>query len=183
MMGQGDIVPLKKAVDRLADRERRRKERLIAAQRLGRDDSAWAELFRRDEWAPVPAGHLGRCGRCGGEIELHQHHCPHCGAEWGPNARRGDLTRQIVVIGAATLLSVLIGYASTLWVHGRFEGSGANPEMVDTLASFSWLFFGVISMIVFTYAIERFNLAPVGHWRKKREPAGAEPGTRRRRDA
>lgn len=186
-LGEG-ILPLKKAAGRLAERERRRKERLAAAHRLGRDESAWAELFRRDDWAPLPAGHFGRCGRCGGEIALHQHHCPHCGAEWGPNARRGDLTRQILVIGAAIILSILAGYGSTLWVRDRFaaamaRGEEINPEMVDTLASFSWLFFGVIAMIAFTYAIERFNLAPVGHWRKKRDHAGEGASQRRRRDA
>jgi hypothetical protein len=176
--GEG-IVPLIEILRRLVERQRHRKERLAAAHRLGRDDGAWAELFRRDEWAPLPAGHLGRCGRCGASLDLASHHCPNCGAEWGGNARRGDLTRQILVVGGATALSVLLGYGSTAEVRSLFEGKDANPEMVETLASFSWLFFGVVSMIALTYAIERFNLAPVGHWRKKRDP-GPASGNRRK---
>ena len=175
------IVPFIEIFLRFVERHRRRKARLAASHRLGRDDSAWTELFRRDEWAPLPAGHFGRCGRCGGEIDLHEHLCPHCGAVWGANARRGDLTRQILVVGAAIALSVLSGYGSTVWVRAQFEGKNANPEMVETLASFSWLFFGVVAMIVLTYAIERFNLAPIGHWRKKR-PQAPEPGGRRKSD-
>lgn len=174
-------MPLRKAAGRLAARQRRHKERLAAAKRLGQDDAAWAALFRRQEWSPLPAGHLGRCGRCGAAIDLAHHDCPSCGAVWGANARRGDLTRQILVIGAAVALSVLCGYGSTVWVHDRFEGKNANPEMVETLASFSWLFFGVIAMIVLTYAIERFNLAPVGHWRKKRAEK-PDAGRRRKGD-
>jgi len=174
-------MPLVEMFRRLVERQRHRHERLAAAHRLGRDDDAWAELFRRDEWAPLPAGHLGRCGRCGGENDLHEHHCVHCGAEWRANARRGDLTRQILVIGGAVGLSVLAGYAGAVWVRGLFEGKEANPEMVETLASFSWLFFGVLAMIALTYAIERFNLAPVGHWRKKRDHA-PEGGNRRKSD-
>ena len=175
-------MPLKKAAGRLVERQRRHKEGLAAAKRLGHDDAAWAALFRRHDWSPLPAGHLGRCGRCGAAIDLAQHDCPSCGAVWGANARRGDLTRQILVVGAAVALSVLSGYGSTVWVRAQFEGKNANPEMVETLASFSWLFFGVVAMIVLTYAIERFNLAPIGHWRKKRAPA-VESANRRKRDA
>ena len=168
------------------ERRRRRKERMAATERLGRDDTAWSELFRRDEWALPPAGHAGRCGQCGAEVNLADCRCPQCGAEWNPNTRRGDLYRHIAVLVAATLLSVLAGYASAVWLHAHFDaaiarGEAINPEMVDTLASFSWLLCGVLLMIGLTYVIERFNLAPIGHWRKKR--AHVEAGRRRKADA
>lgn len=174
-------MPFIELLRRFVESHRHRKRRLAAAHRLGQDHDAWAELFRRDEWAAPPVGHLGRCGRCGSPIELAHHDCPNCGAVWGANARRGDLVRQLLVVGAAVMLSVLAGYGSTEWVRRQFEGKDANPEMVETLASFSWLFFGVVSMIVLTYAIERFNLAPVGHWRKKRADKTG-PGQRRASD-
>ena len=166
-------------------RRLRHKAALEASKRLGRDEAAWAELFRRKDWAPPAAGHYGRCGQCGSRINLSLVQCPHCGAEWKPNTRRSDLYRQLAAYGSAVTLSVLAGYASAVWLRGHFAAVGArgefvNPEMVDTLASFSWVFFGVLMMIVFTYAIER--LAPIGHWRIRRGhlPDGEE---RRKSDA
>ena len=155
----------------LRERRRRHREGLAASKRLGRDDAAWAELFRRDDWAPPVAGHIGRCGHCGARIDLTLVQCPHCGSEWKPNTRRSDLYRQVVVYGAALILSALAGYGGAGWVRARFEairanGDFVNPEMVDTLASFTWLFCSVLAMIALTYAIER--LAPIGHWRKAR---------------
>lgn len=173
-------------LDRLIEawrhRRRRHKEGLAASKRLGRDEAAWAELFRRDDWAPPAAGHIGRCGQCGARMDLTLVQCPHCGAEWRPNTRRSDLYRQVVVYGVALALSAFSGYAGDGWVRAHFEGIQAsgdsvNPEMVDTLASFTWVFCSVMMMIGLTYAIER--LAPIGHWRKVR----AQPveGSERRR--
>lgn len=153
------------------DRQRRHKRALAASDRLGRDDAAWAELFRRSDWAPPAAGHLGRCGHCSTRIDAALHQCPSCGAEWKPNRRRSDLYRQVAAYGAATAFSVVLGHAVAAWLRAHFaaieaRGETVNPEMVDTLASFLWLFCGVMAMIGLTYAIER--LAPTGHWRRKR---------------
>lgn len=169
----------------LRERRRRHKEGLAASKRLGRDDDAWAALFRRDDWAPPVAGHIGRCGQCGARMDLTLVQCPQCGAEWRPNTRRSDLYRQIVVYGAALALSAFSGYAGAGWVHGHFEriqasGDLVNPEMIDTLASFTWVFCSVLMMIGLTYAIER--LAPIGHWRQTRaHPHPVKGGERRRR--
>jgi hypothetical protein len=171
-----------------AVRERRRKHRegLAASKRLGRDEAAWSELFRRDDWAPPAAGHIGRCGHCGARIDMTLVHCPQCGAEWRPNTRRSDLYRQAVVYGAALALAVLAGYAGAGRVRAHFDGivtrgDVVNPEMVDTLASFTWLFCSVLVMIGLTYAIER--LAPIGHWRKMRAHPVEDSGRRRREDS
>jgi hypothetical protein len=167
------------------DRRRRHREKLAAIKLLGHDDGAWADLFRRGDWAPLPVGHGGRCGHCGAEIDPSLNHCAQCGAEWGPNARRADLYRQIVVLSLAAALSVLAGYASALWLRRHFDaaiarGEAINPEMIETLASFSWLLCGVLMMILLTYMIEHFHLAPIGHWRKKHPPV--EAGGRRKAD-
>jgi len=153
------------------DRRRRHKEALAASRRLGRDDAAWAELFRREDWAPPAAGHVGRCGHCGARIDLTQVQCSHCGAEWRLNTRRSDLYRQLVVYGIAVGLSAAVGYSSAAWLRAHFDavrarGDWVNPEMVDTLASFSWVTLSVLTMIGCTYVIER--LAPTGHWRADR---------------
>jgi len=153
------------------DRRRRHKEALAAAKRLARDDSAWAELFRRDDWAAPAAGHVGRCGHCGAQIDLTLVQCGHCGAEWRLNTRRSDLLRQLAAYGIAVSLSVAVGYFSAAWLRAHFDavrarGEWVNPEMVDTLASFSWVTLGVLTMICCTYVIER--LAPTGHWRGRR---------------
>lgn len=175
------------AIVRLFDAWRRRrirhKEALAASERLGSDDAAWAELFRRPDWKAPPAGHYGRCGACGARIDLSVVRCGDCGAEWRPNKRRTDLYRQILVYGLALALSALSGHAGASWVRTSFgraaeRGDAANPEMVETLSSFTWLFCGVMMMIGLTFAIER--LAPTGHWRKaKAHPP--EGGGRRRR--
>ena len=179
---------LYRVIEALRERRRRHKEGLVASKRLGQDDAAWAELFRRDDWAPPAAGHVGRCGHCGARIDLTLVHCPHCGAEWRPNTRRSDLYRQVVVYGVALVLSVFAGYTGAGWVRARFEtvrarGEYVNPEMIDTLSSFAWLFCSVLVMIGLTYAIER--LAPIGHWRKMRaHPHPVEGRDRRaKRDA
>jgi hypothetical protein len=170
-------------IEALRERRRRHKHGLAASKRLGQDDAAWAELFRRDDWAPPAAGHIGRCGHCGARIDLTLVQCPQCGSEWKPNTRRSDLYRQAVVYGVALILSGYSGYAGAGWVHGHFEriqasGDFVNPEMVDTLASFTWVFCSVLMMIALTYAIER--LAPIGHWRKGRAQP-VEGGERRRK--
>ena len=174
-------------IETLRERHRKHRERIAATKRLGRDETVWAELFRRDEWAPPPAGHAGRCGQCLAEIDLALSQCPHCHAEWNHNTRRGDLYRHIAVLAAATLISALSGYAGSLWLHARFaaaiaRGEPINPEMVDTLASFLWLFCSVMMMIGLTYVIEKFDLAPIGHWRRPRAQP-AEGNGRRKRDA
>jgi len=161
------------------DRRRRHKEALAAAKRLARDDSAWAELFRREDWAAPSAGHVGRCGHCGAEIDLTLIQCSNCGAEWRLNTRRSDLYRQLVAYAASVALSVAVGYSSTAWLRAHFDavrarGEWVNPEMVDTLASFLWVTLGVLTMIGCTYVIER--LAPNGHWR-------ADRGGQRKTDA
>jgi hypothetical protein len=166
-------------------RRRRHKEALAASKRLGRDDAAWAELFRREDWSPPPVGHYGRCGHCDAELDRAASRCPQCGAEWRLNTRRSDLYRQAIVYSIALTVSVLMGYGSAVWLRIRFDairagGAFVNPEMVDTLASFSWVFVGVLMMIAFTYAIER--LAPTGHWRVRRVRS-AEGDERRKRDA
>jgi len=165
-------------------RRRRHEEAFAASKRLGKDEAAWAELFRRQDWSPPAAGHIGRCGHCGARINPAVVQCPKCGAEWRLNTRRSDLYRQIVAYGLALTVSALSGYGGGLWVRARFDairdgGAFVNPEMVDTLESFTWLFCGVLMMIAFTYAIER--LAPTGHWRKDRvRVPGGE--TRRKSD-
>lgn len=178
------------AVQRLigALRENRRKHKkgVAASKRLGRDEAAWAELFRRDDWAPPVAGHIGRCGQCGARMDMTLVQCPQCGAEWKPNTRRSDLYRQAVVYCVALALSAYGGYLGAAWVHGHFDdiranGDLVNPEMVDTLASFAWLFCSVLAMIGLTYAIER--LAPIGHWRTARAQPSEGSEQRRKRDA
>jgi len=166
-------------------RRQRHKEALGAAKRLGSDQAAWAELFRREDWSPPVAGHIGRCGQCGARLDLTLVQCGNCGAEWRPNTRRSDLHRQIVAYGVAVSVSVAAGYSSSVWLHARFaaiqaRGDFVNPEMVDTLASFSWVTVSVLMMIGWTYVIER--LAPTGHWRTRRlnHPDG---DTRRKKDA
>lgn len=174
-------------VEAWRERRRLRKERLAATKRLGQDESAWTELFRHPDWAPMPVGHMGRCGQCGARIDLDHHRCPHCGAEWRHNTRRGDLYRQIAVLSGATVVSVLSGYGCALWLRAHFaamvaRGQAVNPEMVETLAAFLWMLSGVLMMIILTYAIERFNLAPIGHWRLQRAHPPAESGKRRKTD-
>jgi len=174
-------------VENFRNQHRKRKERLLATKRLGRDESAWAELFRRDDWAPQPVGHAGRCGRCGSRIDPAAHHCPDCGAQWQPNARRSDLYRQILVIGTALALSALFGYAAQRQLRSHFDaaiarGDYVNDEMVDTLTSFLWLFCSVLLMLGFTYVIEKLDLAPIGHWRKMLTQAANESGGRRKDD-
>jgi hypothetical protein len=167
------------------DGRRRHREGLAASKRLGSDPAAWAQVFRRADWTPPPAGHPGRCGQCGARLELAARQCPQCKAGWKPNMRRVDLYRQIAIYSSALLVSGGSGYLGSEWVRRCFDavrarGDKINPEMIDTLASFTWLFCGVLVMIGLTYAIER--LAPAGHWRKPR----AEPrqgGERRRKDA
>ncbi len=161
----------------------RHRQALAASKRLGGDDTAWAELFRREDWAPPAAGHMGRCGDCGARIDLTLVQCSRCGAEWRPNTRKSDLYKQVAVYTVALTLSALAGYGGASRLRAHFDGIRAsgefvNPEMVDTLSSFSWLFCSVLMMIGLTYAIER--LAPIGHWRKRRaHHAGG--GERRRR--
>lgn len=166
------------------DRRRRHRHALAATKRLGRDETAWAELFRRHDWAPPPVGHLGTCGQCGERIEASAHQCRYCGAEWKPNTRRRDLYRQIAAYSVALSLSALSGYAGAAWLRLRFarfeeRGDFVNPEMVDTLSSFTWVFCSVLMMIALTYVIER--LAPTGHWRKAHSHAVERGGERRRR--
>jgi len=167
-------------------RRRRHKEALAASRRLGSDQAAWAELFRREDWSPPVAGHIGRCGQCGARLDLTLVQCGNCGAEWRPNTRRSDLYRQFAAYGVALSLSVGCGYGATVWVRVHFdaiqaEGYFVNPEMVDTLASFSWVTVGVLMMIGWTYVIER--LAPTGHWRTRRLHHPPEGDTRRKKDA
>ena len=176
---------LRHLVEAWRDRQRRHKERLAVSKRFSRDATAWAELFRREDWAPPAAGHYGRCGQCGARINLALVQCPRCGAEWKPNARRSDLYRQVVAYGSAIILSVAGGYVGAVWLRAHFalvkaKGEFVNSEMVDTLASFSWILLSVLMMIGFTYAIER--LAPMGHWRNTRGHAASEEG-RRKSDA
>jgi hypothetical protein len=178
-IGPGRLVGMWQA------RRRRHREALAASKRLGRDDAAWAELFRREDWGPKAAGHLGACGQCGKQLDPSAHHCPYCGAEWRHNTRRSDLYRQALAYGAALALSALAGYLGASWLRARFaaieaRGDSVNPEMVDTLSSFTWLFCSVLMMIGLTYAIER--LAPIGHWRKAKAHPAERSGERRRRD-
>lgn len=168
---------LLRLVDAWRDRRRRHKEGLEASKRLGHDEAAWAQLFRREDWSGPKVGHYGRCGNCGAELDRAASRCPKCGAEWRPNMRRSDLLRQVAVYSVAVAASALAGYAGAGWLRSHFEaiearGEFVNPEMVDTLASFTWLFCSVMAMIGFTYVIER--LAPTGHWRK--EQTHAEDG-------
>ena len=162
---------LLRLVDAWRDRRRRHRKALEVSKRLGRDDAAWAELFRRAEWSGPPVGHYGRCGNCGADLDKAASRCPQCGAEWRPNMRRSDLYRQVAVYSVALAVSALAGYAGAGWLRAYFEaiearGDFVNPEMVDTLASFTWLFCSVMAMIGFTYLIEW--LAPTGHWRQQR---------------
>jgi hypothetical protein len=177
---------LYRLVEAVRARRRKHREGLAASERLGRDEAAWSELFRRDDWAPPAAGHIGRCGHCGARIDLTLVQCPQCGAEWKPNMRRSDLYRQAAVYGAALALSAAAGYGGAGRVRAHFDalrahGELINPEMVDTLAAFSWLFCSVLMMIVLTYAIER--LAPIGHWRRVRARQGGGNERRRKEDA
>jgi len=177
---------LYRLIEAVRQRRRKHREGLAASKRLGRDEAAWSELFRRDDWAPPVAGHIGRCGDCGARIDLTLVQCPHCGAEWKPNTRQSDLFRQVIVYGAALALSAAAGYAGAGQVHAHFDGIQArgefvNPEMVDTLAAFTWLFCSVLAMIGLTYAIER--LAPIGHWRKVHAHPVEGSQRRRRRGA
>jgi len=112
--------------------------------------------------------------------------CPQCGAEWRPNTRRSDLYRQLIAYGVAVSLSVGSGFSCSVWLHAHFDairvkGDFVNPEMVDTLASFSWVTVSVLMMIGWTYVIER--LAPTGHWRAKRVVELPEGDSRRKQDA
>jgi hypothetical protein len=173
-----------RSIDAWRQWRRRHKEALAASKRLSSDETAWVELFRRDDWAPPAAGHIGRCGHCGSRIDLTLVQCPHCGAEWKPNTRRSDLYKQVVVYSGAVTLSALAGYAGASWLRAHFAGIQArgefvNPEMIDTLTSFTWLFCSVLMMIALTYAIER--LAPIGHWRTaKAQPAEGNSDRRKR---
>jgi hypothetical protein len=174
------LGPLSRLAGAVRDRQSRHRRSLEASKRLGRDAAAWAELFRRDDWKPSRAGHLGRCGHCGAAIDAALHRCSRCGAEWKANSRRGDLHRQIAAYAAVTALSVIAGYGCAAILRAHFatiaaRGEFVNPEMVDTLASFLWLFCGVVVMIGFTYVIER--VAPTGYWRKM----SGDPGERRAR--
>jgi hypothetical protein len=174
-------------IDTLRERQRKRRERLAASQRLGHDEAAWSTVFRRDDWAPPPVGHSGRCGQCGAALDLTHSQCPQCGAEWNPNTRRGDLYRHSAVLAAATAVSALSGYGASVWLHVHFDdirarGERVNPEMVDTLASFLWLFCSVMLMIGLTYMIEKLDLAPIGHWRGRRAPP-VDASSRRKSDA
>jgi len=176
---------LSRSIDAWRGWRSRHKQAWAASKGLGGDGTAWAELFRREDWAPPVAGHVGRCGPCGAPIDLTLVQCSHCGAEWLPNTRRSDLYTQVVVYTAALALSALAGYGGAFWLRAHIDASLAsgefvNPEMVDALSSFTWLFCSVLTMIVLTYAIER--LAPIGHWRTRRSHPAAEESRRRRKD-
>jgi len=176
---------LSRSIEAWRDWRGRHKQALAASKRLSGDDTVWAELFRREDWAPPAAGHIGRCGQCGARIDLTLVQCAQCGADWLPNTRKSDLYRQVVVYTVALTVSALAGYGGASWLRAHFDGIRArgefvNPEMVDTLTSFTWLVCSVLMMIGLTYAIER--LAPIGHWRKRLAHPGAEEGRRRRSD-
>jgi hypothetical protein len=162
----GVTAKLRRVRQSVLDRRAELARRVAELDRLNSGQGeGWDQVFAHPDWRAEPYNHQGRCQRCGSAVDFHSPICEACHAHWVEFHDPGAGRRTLIFAFAALLLALIGGIGCKTLIGAWLRAADRNPDFVEFVESYLWVAGTILILVAATYAYEKLNIAPKGHWR------------------